>query len=108
MVLELTGLKVVDALGLSYKNSNELNRIIDEQLPSRRPTFVRHQIVVQGQSFDLFKRDLLDCIRALYGDPRHAEYLCVAPERHYADADKTVRLYHDFNTGRWWWSTQVC
>jgi hypothetical protein len=30
------------------------------------------------------------------------------PERHYADADKTVRLFHDMHTGRWWWGTQVC
>ncbi|KAJ3766648.1 hypothetical protein FB446DRAFT_782123 [Lentinula raphanica] len=25
----------------------------------------------------------------------------------YADADKTICLYHDFNTGKWWWDTQV-
>lgn len=49
----------------------------------------------------------MECIRALYGDPQHAQYLCFAPEQHYADADKTERLYHDMNSGSWWWSTQV-
>ncbi|KAF7373988.1 hypothetical protein MSAN_00611700 [Mycena sanguinolenta] len=35
------------------------------------------------------------------------DVLVFAPERHYADADKTVRLYHDLHTGKWWWATQV-
>ena len=80
--------------------------MIDE-LPSQRPAFERQEIVIQGESFDLFQRDLLKCIRALYGDPQHAEYLCIVPERHYADPDMTIRLYHDLHTGKWWWATQV-
>ena len=26
----------------------------------------------------------------------------------YADEDMTIRIYHDMNTGRWWWDMQVC
>jgi hypothetical protein len=29
-------------------------------------------------------------------------------ERHYADEDMTVWMYHDMHTGKWWWTTQVC
>ena len=29
------------------------------------------------------------------------------PERHYADADQTIRVYSEMNTGKWWWCTQV-
>lgn len=65
-------------------------------------------MVIAGESFDLYTRDILECIKALYGNPDHCQYLCFTPERHYADADKTRRLYHDFNTGKWWWDTQVC
>ncbi|THU81196.1 hypothetical protein K435DRAFT_571058, partial [Dendrothele bispora CBS 962.96] len=53
------------------------------------------------------KRDIMECVRALYGSPDHSQYLCFMPERHYTDADKTRRLYHDIHTGRWWWDTQV-
>lgn len=56
----------------------------------------------------MFARDIIECVRALYGDPEHAQYLCFVPEKHYADAGKTQRLYHDMHTGMWWWSTQVC
>ena len=50
--------------------------MIDELL-LQRPAFERQEIVIQGESFDLFQQDL-KCIRALYSDPQHAEYLCMS------------------------------
>ncbi|THU80703.1 hypothetical protein K435DRAFT_695144 [Dendrothele bispora CBS 962.96] len=97
---------VAEALDLSYRNTDELNHIIDQELPSHRPAFSRQEVVIGGKAFDFYTRNALDCIRALYGNPDHAQYLCFTPERHYADPDKTERLYHDFNTGKWWWNTQ--
>ncbi|KAJ4497640.1 hypothetical protein C8R41DRAFT_917363 [Lentinula lateritia] len=97
---------VIEALGLSYRNSNDLNNIIDNKIPSRQPSFTREEVIIAGQSFDLYKRDIIECIQALYGNPDHSQYLCFSPERHYADTDNTVHLYHDFNTGKWWWNTQ--
>ncbi|KAG2136520.1 uncharacterized protein EDB93DRAFT_1303272 [Suillus bovinus] len=66
-------------LGLSFKNANELNKLIDHELPTGRPKFKREQVV------------------SLYGDPDFARYLTFALEQHYADDDKT---------GKWWWETQ--
>ncbi|KAJ3918636.1 hypothetical protein F5877DRAFT_90546 [Lentinula edodes] len=97
---------VTEALGLSYADSAGLNSIIDNNMPSQRPIFTRSEVVIGGQAFDLFRRPILDCIKALYSNPEHSQYLCFTPERHYTDADRTMRLYHDFNTGRWWWDTQ--
>jgi len=95
---------VTELLGLSFKNSQELNKIIDTKLPSTRPAFTKHEVLVAGETFEIY---IIECIKALYGDPQHAEYLSFAPERHYADADKTKRLYHEMQTGQWWWGTQV-
>ncbi|PIL32251.1 hypothetical protein GSI_05496 [Ganoderma sinense ZZ0214-1] len=97
---------LVELLGLSFKNSRELNMIIDEKLASGRPRFIRREIVVAGESFEVFYRDVIQCVRALYGDPEFAGILVFAPERHYADPDHTVRVYFDMHTGRWWWDTQ--
>ncbi|KAJ3885503.1 hypothetical protein GG344DRAFT_91265 [Lentinula edodes] len=97
---------VSESLGLSSCNSNDLNDIIDNELPSHRPSFTRKEVVIAGQSFDIYKQDILECIRALYGNSDYCQYMCFAPERHYSDPDKTVRLYHDFSTGNWWWDTQ--
>jgi Plavaka transposase len=91
---------------LSYSNSNELNKIIDEKLPGR-PTFQRREVIIANEAFELFSRDIVECIKALWGDIDFASHLVVEPERHYADADQTIRVYCDMNTGKWWWCTQV-
>ncbi|KAI0639898.1 hypothetical protein C8Q77DRAFT_1214290 [Trametes polyzona] len=93
-------------LGLSYKNARDLNQIVDEKLSSGRPRFTRREVIVAGEAFEFFYRDVLECVRALYGDPEFAGLLVFAPERHYADADLTRRVYFDIHTGKWWWETQ--
>ncbi|KAJ7604990.1 hypothetical protein FB45DRAFT_1149638 [Roridomyces roridus] len=103
-LLQIDG--VVDALGLSYRSSIELNKIVDTSLPGR-PRFERHEIVVQDEVYHLYARNIIDCIRALYGDPDFAPYLFVLPERHYMDRSRNVRMYHNMHTGKWWWATQV-
>ncbi|KAG1903207.1 uncharacterized protein F5891DRAFT_1106185 [Suillus fuscotomentosus] len=96
-----------DALGLSYRNTRELNQIIDRHLPCRRPRFKREEIIVADEAFDVYSRDVMECVKALYSDPDFSQHLNYTPERHYVDADKTIRMYHDMHTGKWWWSTQA-
>ncbi|KAI1782635.1 hypothetical protein LXA43DRAFT_977455 [Ganoderma leucocontextum] len=98
--------EVAERLALSYKTSAELNKIIDKNLPSLRPHFQRHEIVVAGEGFPVYFRDVLECIKVLFSDPEFAPLLLLVPERHYADADHTVHVYFDMNTGKWWWATQ--
>jgi hypothetical protein len=98
--------QVRDSLNLSYGTSAELNKIIDEKLPGR-PKFTRSEVVVNGEVFHLYSRDILECVRALWGDTSFAPYLFVVPEQHYIDKEKTIRMYHNMHTGKWWWSTQV-
>ncbi|KAJ6479726.1 hypothetical protein C8R45DRAFT_1054433 [Mycena sanguinolenta] len=102
-LLNIEGVR--EALGLSYGNSVQLNQIIDEKLPGR-PKFVRSEVIVNGEAFHLYSRDILECVRALWGDSDFAPYLFVAPERHYIDKDRTICMYHNMHTGKWWWSTQ--
>jgi hypothetical protein len=99
---------VVDRLELSYKNAAELNKLIDEELPGR-PSFQRHEVMVGSEVCDVYFRDVIACVKALFADPDLAQYLVTAPEKHFtygSDGWKT-RMYHDMHTGRWWWSTQV-
>ena len=98
---------VVDRLRLSYKTMQELNHIIDTKLPNSRPRFQRAAVKVQDESFDVYYRDIIQCIQALYGHAEFAQHLIFAPERHYTDPDKTSRLYHEMHTANWWWATQL-
>ncbi|TFK58772.1 hypothetical protein BDN72DRAFT_727464, partial [Pluteus cervinus] len=97
---------VAEALGLSFRSMSELNAIIDKSLPGR-PAFKCHKVEMQGELFEVYFRDIMACIKALYSDPVFAPYLINAPERHYADEDHTNRMYHDMHTAEWWWSTQI-
>ncbi|KAI9461724.1 hypothetical protein BJY52DRAFT_1425670 [Lactarius psammicola] len=80
---------VVKNLGLSYRNTRELNRIIDEEMPGR-PKFKSEAIHFDGESFDFYFRDIIPCIRALFGDPAFARRLAFAPE------------FSEMHTGKWW------
>jgi hypothetical protein len=92
---------------LSFKNTNELNKIIDNKLPCR-PIFKCHKIIVADEAFDLYARDIIECIKALWGDLEFSPILVIELECHYADKDHTIQLYHDMQTGKWWWATQAC
>ncbi|KAI0058289.1 hypothetical protein BV25DRAFT_1919489 [Artomyces pyxidatus] len=97
---------VADKLGLSYKNSAELNKIIDQQLPPR-PKWICEEVEVHGKTFEVYYRDVLECIRTLYGNPEFSKYMVYAPEKHFTDKEKTSRVYHEMHTGDWWWRVQV-
>ncbi|KAJ3542161.1 hypothetical protein NM688_g6000 [Phlebia brevispora] len=102
-LLQISG--VQEKLGLSYKNARELNKLVDV-LPTTRPKFMREEIVVADEAFEVYMRDVVECLKALFGDAEFARYLVFLPERHYADADQTVQLYYDMHTGKWWWAIQ--
>ncbi|KAF8337229.1 hypothetical protein F5887DRAFT_890749 [Amanita rubescens] len=98
---------VVEKLGLSYKNARELNKIVDQELPSR-PRFRRHDIQIGNETVVMYSRDIMQCIKTLYGNPEFAAHLIHKPERHYRRfGDERTRVYHDMHTGAWWWEMQT-
>ena len=99
--------KVVEKLSLSYSTSKELNDIIDKALPGP-PPFQCLNLNVDGEDLEFHCREIIPCIRSLFGNPDFANELIYAPERHYTDAERTCRVYNEMHTGNWWWSVQVC
>ena len=94
-------------LRLSYHTVKELNGFIDHKLPGRPP--FRCKVVLIGQErLEFYCRDVLECIRSLFGDAQYAEDLVFAPERHYTSHERKSRLYHEMYTCDWWWTIQVC
>jgi hypothetical protein len=64
-------------------------------------------IEVGDEQQELYYRDIMPCIRALFGNPQFANDLIMVPEHHYKDATKQTRIYSEMNTGNWWWDKQV-
>ncbi|KAI0069569.1 hypothetical protein K474DRAFT_1610261, partial [Panus rudis PR-1116 ss-1] len=98
--------ELCDRLELSYKNSRELNQLIDTEIPNLRPQFKLKEIEMAGEMYEVYFRDALECVQALFAEPEFARHIITRPERYYTDEDKTMRAYWDMHTGRWWWATQ--
>ena len=79
-----------------------------DSLPFTRPRFSRDEIAIGDETYEVYHRDIGACLKALYGNPEFARHLAFLPERHYSDADCTMRLFHEMYTGKWWWDVQVC
>jgi hypothetical protein len=62
-------------------------------------------LTINGEQLEFYSRDSIESIRSLYGDPRFAQQLAFAPERHYTEA--RTRVYNEMYTGDWWWKVQV-
>ena len=92
---------------MQFKTAQELNKIIDEHLPSVRPPFCRHEVTIGGEGFEVYYRDVIECVKALLGDARLDPHLIFVPEFHYTDETKQSQIFHDMHTSRWWWYTQV-
>ena len=79
---------------------------MDKSLPALRPRFTRLKVTLGEEPHILYYRDIIQCIKALYGAAEFAQYLIFRPEQHYTDETKSIRLYHDMHTSKWWWWTQ--
>ncbi|KAI0038979.1 hypothetical protein FA95DRAFT_1502450 [Auriscalpium vulgare] len=98
--------EVRERLDLSFKTTSDINKIVDTQLPPCAE-FTCDEITVDGESYELYSRDIMQCIRELYGNPEFLSTMKFAPEEHYADDEHEVPIYSEMNTGRWWHSMQT-
>ena len=59
------------------------------------------------EEYELWRRDLIQIIRQLIGNPALEKNMAYAPELVYADSKGTVRQYDEMWTADWWWNIQV-
>ncbi|KAI0059399.1 hypothetical protein BV25DRAFT_1783583, partial [Artomyces pyxidatus] len=104
-LLQIDG--VLDRLELSFKTAAEMNALVDGELPER-PGFQCEEIEVDGETYEVYFRDVLECVRILYGNPEFAQHMAYAPEQHFADDEMKKRIFSEMHTGDWWWQAQVC
>ncbi|KIY60816.1 hypothetical protein CYLTODRAFT_363676, partial [Cylindrobasidium torrendii FP15055 ss-10] len=103
-------MEVREKLGLSYKTTNEMHETLKE-VPGRAGEWQSKHIYFPDkpdQPFILIHRDILDAIRALWGDPSLADHLVFKPKKIFADEnrDPQSRAYTEMWTAEWWWIIQ--
>lgn len=60
-----------------------------------------------SEQLELWRRDPVECVKELMGNPAFKNHLKYAPERRYEDSEGKTRVYDEMWTGTWWWDTQV-
>ena len=60
------------------------------------------------EEYNLWARDIVDCVRELICNPVFKGFMHFAPEKHFSNTARTSRVYDEMWTGDWWWKTQVC
>ncbi|TCD63835.1 hypothetical protein EIP91_004902 [Steccherinum ochraceum] len=61
---------------------------------------------VMKETVELWRRDPVECIRELIGNPAFRDALKYEPERLYTDTEGTSRRYDEMSSGNWWWKVQ--
>ena len=59
------------------------------------------------EDLELWRRDPVECVKELIGNPAFKEFMSYVPERVYVDNKGQERIYDEMWTGDWWWETQV-
>ena len=103
---------------MSYQsNRHFLNKI--DSLPTQGPQWTCDSVSSPGdqsnedgnsmgaEELELWRRDPVECVRELIGNPAFAESTEFAPEKVFADEARTNRIINETWTADWWWDTQV-
>lgn len=59
------------------------------------------------ETLDLWRRDPVECVRELIGNPAFREMMAYAPERVFSDREALQRIIDEMCTGDLWWEVQV-
>ncbi|KAJ3551364.1 hypothetical protein NM688_g4745 [Phlebia brevispora] len=112
---EFLKLPIVQELNLSAQSKYKFNQQVDELPHTMR--WIYDQVTVSGDQLDengeqmteildLWRRDPVECIRELIGNPAFREVMAYAPERVFADREMATRILDEMWTADWWWEIQ--
>ena len=59
------------------------------------------------ERLELWRRNPVECVKELMGNPVFKDLLEYAPQRHFMDQEGVNCMFDEMWTGDWWWDTQV-
>ena len=59
------------------------------------------------ETVELWRRDLIECVQELIGNPEFKQYTKYAPYRLFMNDDGTGQCWDEMASGSWWWDVQV-
>jgi hypothetical protein len=76
-----------------------------------RTAIIFHIIILQSEfedEYTIYYRNPIDAMRLLLGNPAHAKDIVYRPKKIFRDKEKSMRIYNEMWTGKWWHVIQVC
>ncbi|KIM65438.1 hypothetical protein SCLCIDRAFT_22635 [Scleroderma citrinum Foug A] len=112
---ELLKLSFMQKSGISFKNTRSFLKCVDSLYAG--PGWICQTIDVEGdvvgengtkkrETLKLWRRDPVECVEELIGNPALREMVAYVPEHADADAKGENRIYDEMWMGEWWWETQ--
>jgi hypothetical protein len=101
--------QVKERLELSYHNTRALHKVLDDIPP--RAEWHSKKLAFEDRPEDeytIYYRNPIDAMRSLLGSPAHAKDIVYRPKKIFRDKEKSVRIYNEMWTGKWWHAIQVC
>ncbi|KAF7796244.1 hypothetical protein EIP86_007418 [Pleurotus ostreatoroseus] len=114
---EFLKLPIIRDLKLTATSKYLFNQLVDELPLPNSLSWLYDQVTVKGdrvgedgkvmeETLDLWRRDPVECIRELMGNPAFREILAYAPERIFSDRAMSNRVVDEMCSGDWWWEIQ--
>lgn len=97
-----------EKLGLSYHNMHALLQKVDSMLA--RAKWREEWLTFKdrpGERHLIQFRDIIEAIRALLGNPAHADHIVYRPSKLFSCSACSNRIYTEMWTGKWWQAVQV-
>jgi Plavaka transposase len=107
-----------DRVKPSYHNSHAFLKKIDA-LPTQGAAWICDVVTSKGnqlnedgeplptEKLELWRRDPVECVRELLGNPGLKNHMKYAPVQVYEDLEGNNRIFDEMWTADWWWNTQV-
>jgi hypothetical protein len=108
--------KVNSCENLSFHNNYTFYKKVD-QLPTG-PEWMCDIVTITGdivdengvrmeENVEVWRRDPVECVKELMGNPAFKNNMSYVAEHIYLDKGGKVRIFDEMWTGDWWWDTQV-
>ena len=92
-------LQLVDSLPHGPEWSCEILRVEEDRLDNAEKPRVEH--------LELWKRDPVECIKELIGNPAFKDNMKYKPYHVYETPEGVKQYWDEMATGDWWWNMQV-
>jgi hypothetical protein len=111
-------LQVQEKMDLGFTNVQSFERACDSLPTPSKHSFECINVELPGDKLDgegrplvehmeLWRRNILDCVRDLIGNPAFRDVMAYAPHRAFRELEALRQIFDQAWTAEWWWDMQV-